>query len=119
MFVCFRGVVVVGQAALDVCEDDWDTVGFPIDEEVFCEAAPWTFDVPLYASWTAIAHVRRRENSCWSSFAACAGGGYVYSSKEINRRRLQITEFAERGSLFHTAVAARRLLLRIEGWLHL
>ncbi|CAM9772829.1 unnamed protein product [Pylaiella littoralis] len=45
------------KAALDVCEDDWDTVGFPINDEVFCQAAPWTFDVPLYAGWTAIAHV--------------------------------------------------------------
>lgn len=49
----------VFQATLDVCEDDWDTVGFPTaEEENFCEAAPWSFDVPLYASWTAIAHVR-------------------------------------------------------------
>lgn len=46
------------QAVLDVCEDDWDTVGFPIGEEAFCEAAPWYFEVPLYAGWTAIAHVR-------------------------------------------------------------
>lgn len=45
------------QATLDVCQDDWDTVGFPIDDEGFCQAAPWTFDVPLYAGWTAIAHV--------------------------------------------------------------
>eukprot|EP00752_Nemacystus_decipiens_P013014 g11513.t1 len=45
------------KAVLDVCEGDWDTVGFPIGEEVFCEAAPWSFEVPLYASWTAIAHV--------------------------------------------------------------
>lgn len=46
------------QAALDVCEDDWDTVGFPVGDEVFCAAAPFSFEVPLYASWTAIAHVR-------------------------------------------------------------
>ncbi|CAM9453337.1 unnamed protein product [Hapterophycus canaliculatus] len=49
--------VTLFRATLDVCQDDWDTVGFPIDDEEFCEAAPWTFDVPLYASWTAIAHV--------------------------------------------------------------
>ncbi|CAM9912464.1 unnamed protein product [Scytosiphon promiscuus] len=45
------------KATLDVCQDDWDTVGFPIDGEEFCQVAPWTFDVPLYAGWTAIAHV--------------------------------------------------------------
>ena len=47
------------QATLDVCEDDWDTVGFPTEEEeIFCQASPWSFEVPLYASWIAIAHVR-------------------------------------------------------------
>ncbi|CAN0453729.1 unnamed protein product, partial [Ectocarpus sp. 8 AP-2014] len=48
-------------ATLDVCEDDWDTVGFPVgegeSEEKFCQAEPWSFEVPLYAGWTAIAHV--------------------------------------------------------------
>lgn len=52
---CFTFVL---QAVLDVCDNDWDTVGYPKDdEEHFCQAAPWTFDVPLYASWIAIAHV--------------------------------------------------------------
>lgn len=44
-----------------MCEDDWDTVGFPVgegeSEEKFCQAKPWSFEVPLYAGWTAIAHV--------------------------------------------------------------
>lgn len=61
LFVEYALALVVAQAALDVCEDDWDTVGFPINDEVFCQAAPWTFDVPLYAGWTAIAHVRNKQ----------------------------------------------------------
>lgn len=63
--VTFIALALCFQATLDVCEDDWDTVGFPIDEEIFCQAAPWTFDVPLYASWTAIAHVSRIPSPPW------------------------------------------------------
>lgn len=39
---------------MDVCEQEWDQVR----DGDFCEAKPWSFDVPRFAGYMAITHVR-------------------------------------------------------------